>query len=49
MTRDHFAKEMQSPNFAQSYEKSPGGRLEKKIESFLKRIKTRIKHERNSI
>lgn len=43
MTRDHFAKEMQSPNFAQSYENSPGGKLERKIENLLKKVKKRIR------
>lgn len=42
MTRDHFAKEMQSPNFAQSYEKTPGARIEIKVENFFAKIKNRI-------
>lgn len=43
MTRDHFAKEMQSPNFAQHYEKTPAAKIEKKVELFFQRIKNRLK------
>jgi hypothetical protein len=43
MTRDHFAKEMQSPNFAQYYEKTPAAKIEKRIEKFFDKIKKRIK------
>ncbi len=43
MTRDHFSKQMQSPNFAQSYEKTPGAKMEKEIENFFKKLKKRLK------
>lgn len=43
MTRDHFAKEMQSPNFAQLYEKTPAAKFERKSEKLLAKIKKTIK------
>lgn len=40
MTRDHFSKAFQSPYFQSNFYKneSPGGKMERKIESILKKI-----------
>jgi hypothetical protein len=40
MSRDHFSKIMQSPYFQSAYyqEETNGGKCEKKIENFFKRI-----------
>ena len=40
MTRDHFSKVMQSPYFQSDHYKNEteGGKCEKKIENFFKRI-----------
>ena len=44
MTRDHFAKEMQRPNFAQSYEKTPGAKFEKDVEKFFNKIVQKVRN-----
>lgn len=45
MTRDHFSKVMQSPYFQSDHyrEESHAGKIEKKIENFLKKIFKREK------
>lgn len=45
MGRDHFSKTFHSPYFQSEYYKkeTPGGKLETKIENFLKRLIAPIK------
>jgi hypothetical protein len=40
MSRDHFSKVLHSPYFRTDYyqNESPGGKMEKKIEGFLKKL-----------